>query len=279
MVSHTKYRDIIVPHQGVEEEGSQSDLFCGFLTQKELDPNFVDFNSVNRRYHFPSRYYIPFRGVFGQVDPLRISQRPDVESGLFYKSRYTIPELFKFLAGEFLSSTFSSQFTPGLPITISKKSGRVVENQNGRETWELFNLLVGYGYVAQSPTGKVDPEGLIGIPASGPPPSYPTDRAALCGTLRQGGSDGLQRTIDNNLDTLDSDDPIERANAKDLLKKIGYCLETHFRVDVECGKEIVNEDIADYEKFFKKLKKTRQDGTNEQKIHAEDILKYINDLP
>jgi hypothetical protein len=53
-----------------EAEESQSEFSSGFLTQKELDPDFVDFNSVNRRYHFPARFYLPFRGGFGQVDPL-----------------------------------------------------------------------------------------------------------------------------------------------------------------------------------------------------------------
>ena len=37
---------------------------------KELDPDFVDFNSVNRRYHFPARTYLPFRAIFNQIDPL-----------------------------------------------------------------------------------------------------------------------------------------------------------------------------------------------------------------
>jgi RHS repeat-associated protein len=40
------------------------------FTGKELDPTFVDFNSVNRRYHFPARFYLPFRGVFAQIEPL-----------------------------------------------------------------------------------------------------------------------------------------------------------------------------------------------------------------
>lgn len=42
----------------------------GLLTGKELDPDFVDFNSVNRRYHFPHRAYQPFKGAFIQTDPL-----------------------------------------------------------------------------------------------------------------------------------------------------------------------------------------------------------------
>jgi hypothetical protein len=43
------------------------------LTQKELDPDFVAFNSENRRYHFPFRFYMPFRGIFAQKDPLVLS--------------------------------------------------------------------------------------------------------------------------------------------------------------------------------------------------------------
>ncbi len=45
-------------------------------TGKELDPNFVDFNVANRRYHFPLRFYVPFRGSFGQRDPLLLSRDP-----------------------------------------------------------------------------------------------------------------------------------------------------------------------------------------------------------
>jgi hypothetical protein len=39
------------------------------FSQKELDPDFVDFNSVNRAYHFPARTYVPFRARFMQFDP------------------------------------------------------------------------------------------------------------------------------------------------------------------------------------------------------------------
>jgi hypothetical protein len=46
-----------------------------FLTQKELDPDTVGFNSNNNRYHFPARFYLPSRGVFGQVDPLLVYPR------------------------------------------------------------------------------------------------------------------------------------------------------------------------------------------------------------
>jgi hypothetical protein len=44
--------------------------FCSLLTQKELDPDAVAFNSNNNRYHFPARFYLPARGTFGQIDPL-----------------------------------------------------------------------------------------------------------------------------------------------------------------------------------------------------------------
>jgi hypothetical protein len=53
-----------------EKKKSQLNFSSRFLTQKELDPDFVDFNSVNRRYHFPARFYLPLRGMFGQLDPL-----------------------------------------------------------------------------------------------------------------------------------------------------------------------------------------------------------------
>jgi hypothetical protein len=44
-----------------------------FLSQKELDPDFVDFNSVNRRYHYPARAYRPMLAGFIQLDALWIS--------------------------------------------------------------------------------------------------------------------------------------------------------------------------------------------------------------
>jgi hypothetical protein len=31
-----------------------------FLTQKELDPDAVAFNSNNNRYNFPARFFLPF---------------------------------------------------------------------------------------------------------------------------------------------------------------------------------------------------------------------------
>jgi RHS repeat-associated protein len=52
-----------------EAEESQSEFPCRFLTQKELDPDAVAFNSNNNRYHFPFRFYLSFRGHFGQLDP------------------------------------------------------------------------------------------------------------------------------------------------------------------------------------------------------------------
>jgi RHS repeat-associated protein len=53
-----------------ETKPSQLGSSCGFLTQKELDPDAVAFNSQNNRYHFPFRLYLPSRGVFGQIDTL-----------------------------------------------------------------------------------------------------------------------------------------------------------------------------------------------------------------
>ncbi|MCE9584593.1 MAG: hypothetical protein K8T20_19050 [Planctomycetes bacterium] len=49
---------------------------------KELDPDFVAFNSNNRRYHYPARTYVPFRAAFALVDPLcrdRVTYKSDAE--------------------------------------------------------------------------------------------------------------------------------------------------------------------------------------------------------
>jgi hypothetical protein len=51
---------------------SQLEFSCEFLTQKELDLDAVAFNSNYQRYHFPKRLDLPFRGVFGQFDPIQV---------------------------------------------------------------------------------------------------------------------------------------------------------------------------------------------------------------
>jgi RHS repeat-associated protein len=61
---------MMIPEDWVDATEGQSLPSTGSFTGKELDPDFVDFNSVNRRYHFPARFYLPMRGMFGQVDPL-----------------------------------------------------------------------------------------------------------------------------------------------------------------------------------------------------------------
>jgi len=53
---------------GLEAQQSQSEFNDEFLTQKELDPDLIGFNSENRRYHFPARAYFASRGAFGQFD-------------------------------------------------------------------------------------------------------------------------------------------------------------------------------------------------------------------
>lgn len=69
--SYRKRSRTSVPSSGSPEPKTSHTLVsCRFLSQKELDPDFVDFNSVNRRYHFPVRTYLVFRGAFAQTDPL-----------------------------------------------------------------------------------------------------------------------------------------------------------------------------------------------------------------
>jgi RHS repeat-associated protein len=52
------------------------------MSQKELDPDAVAFNSQNSRYHFPARTYIPLRANFIQIDPLAIGN-PGRNQGLY----------------------------------------------------------------------------------------------------------------------------------------------------------------------------------------------------
>jgi len=58
-----------------------------FLTQKELDPDFIAFNANNRRYHFPRRAYLVFRAAFIQVDP-QLFGRPSRRASLLLPYSY-----------------------------------------------------------------------------------------------------------------------------------------------------------------------------------------------
>ncbi|MBI2932484.1 MAG: hypothetical protein HYY16_12600 [Planctomycetes bacterium] len=60
------------PHRvmGFDSPEFTSDPSVYRFTGKELDPDSIAFNVNNARYHFPARFYVPFRGAFGQVDPL-----------------------------------------------------------------------------------------------------------------------------------------------------------------------------------------------------------------
>jgi len=71
---------------------SQSEASHRFLTQKELDPDAIAFNSQNSRYHFPARVYLPSRGVFGQVDLLIKGPTPIMRS--FYTYVDQMPTYF-----------------------------------------------------------------------------------------------------------------------------------------------------------------------------------------
>jgi hypothetical protein len=60
---------MVYPLLSPDPKPANRDFPTGFETQKELDPDFIDFNSENRRYHFPARFYLPFKGTFAQLDP------------------------------------------------------------------------------------------------------------------------------------------------------------------------------------------------------------------
>jgi hypothetical protein len=67
---------MVYPLAQLSPETANWDSLTGFLTQKELDPDFVAFNSENRRYHFPHRTLVAVRGGFLQLDPLVQSAEP-----------------------------------------------------------------------------------------------------------------------------------------------------------------------------------------------------------
>jgi hypothetical protein len=66
---------MMFPLTHVQETEEDRPPAAGFCTGKELDPDFVDFNSVNRRYHFPARGYHPNRASFLRIDPLYFALR------------------------------------------------------------------------------------------------------------------------------------------------------------------------------------------------------------
>jgi len=100
---------------------SQSNVSSEFLNGKELDPDFVDFNSVNRRYHYPARTYVPFRGAFVQVDPLHIALPNHASFGM-------------------------PAYLLAMPVTGVDPTGRkLVVKQNPAEVEKLLNELCADG--------------------------------------------------------------------------------------------------------------------------------------
>jgi len=88
---------MVYPLAGLRPESANRSYFTGFETQKELDPDFLAFNSQNRRYHFPARFYLSFRGVFGQADAVQFAvlrsakTRAAFDQILGFSERYSYP--------------------------------------------------------------------------------------------------------------------------------------------------------------------------------------------
>jgi hypothetical protein len=123
-------------------------------TEKELDPDFVDFNSVNRRYHFPARFYTPFRAAFGQIDPILLMKllgQSQPKDSLLGPMCVLIP------------STSNPQFENAprtIEILLSSSRGLAPRTS----IWPAVDLeLRGsvdlYSYVKHAPTMMVDPTG------------------------------------------------------------------------------------------------------------------------
>jgi hypothetical protein len=123
---------------------SQLELFCEFLTGKELDPNFVDFNSVNRRYHFPARFYLPFRGVFAQVDPLITSSA--LSRSLGTVSKVSVEDLKERVRQIKLRISLFA-LSPGEYFEVPDEA-------------QAGNILRPYEYSDSNPPMKTDPTGL-----------------------------------------------------------------------------------------------------------------------
>jgi hypothetical protein len=84
---------------GLNRKPNKLGSSCGFLTQKELDPDAVAFNSQNNRYHFPARFYLPFRGVFAQVDPLVVLPKNLLNLNVLRTGKQLDPDFRGFTSG------------------------------------------------------------------------------------------------------------------------------------------------------------------------------------
>jgi hypothetical protein len=67
-----------------EPETSHAHVSSRLLTGKELDPDFVEFNSVSRRYEFLYRLYLPSRAAFAQRDILLLALKAEPEISFQY---------------------------------------------------------------------------------------------------------------------------------------------------------------------------------------------------
>jgi RHS repeat-associated protein len=99
-------------------------------TGKELDPDFLAFNSNNRRYHFPARTYFPFRATFSAIDPLSIDS-----------------------------------FAPHIAMLIQT----ALNSRSSYISFFDFFKISNYQYVGGNPVRTLDPLGLFGgDPGPGP---------------------------------------------------------------------------------------------------------------
>jgi hypothetical protein len=145
-----------------EAEDSQSEFPSEFLTQKELDPDAIAFNSQNNRYHFPARFYLPFRGVFGQVDPL-FNRYTNQQAGLIpVRKRNHSPDLGKLLSrapARFDVRTNLFAYLKGAQGGHSNHSNldRYIGITRGFGATHTSDL---YSYAVASPVNNADPFGL-----------------------------------------------------------------------------------------------------------------------
>jgi hypothetical protein len=119
-------------------------------TSRPYDPDFVGFNFVNRRYHYPSRSYLPFRAAFLQLDPLSYQYRlPDLWQGWHFEE---LPRFIRPLA------------EPPRPMLEFLETGRA------GVWWNGVSLANDYSFAGNNPLMWQDPDGRQcgpGAPADG----------------------------------------------------------------------------------------------------------------
>jgi hypothetical protein len=129
----------------------------GFLTQKELDPDFIAANSQSRRYHFPARFYVPFRAIFAQIDPQSMMSAGNKRALYLYVMAN--PLLFVDPDGRDYVSDAGYQLSSGSNISPGYGLGMDVVNPNAAPgTANVITVGIGMSATPSGTSGTANPQ-------------------------------------------------------------------------------------------------------------------------